>query len=1413
MLKQGSPNSNTSVFQKAVLAQLLQINATWTPPSFGTYGCVCPDGNQSQTCCAGAGGSYFPPNLIVNTETIAPGNVLNAIDEHFDTLYTRALEHQDSWVSFMSAVAPGELTGYDWSGSRRAADEARFDPKHPVYEYAPREAMSPLLNTDATLWDICHSSLKQVFWTLPIVPENNTIVFDGMPYDGDASGLEAYIQGLVADAALKSPLFRHYLPRHAPSDSLVCVPDPDASPDSTMAPDGAAGYNDYVHQTSTSDRWTVLQGSVLGTFPAYDYRRFALGAAMCPCGWDSLGPLCEAPSEACAAIQGATGRVDCLFWPDNASLVLDLFQPAWPCPEFEVSPHWGLLDPASNEQWLQGQTALSADARDLLQYGRTGLRAGGLDTLRANSKATINPTARRVPVERARLTTCRAGERLVSRTDLADGFVDELFPMAQGVEEAGAVAHCLRYVMEVARMQALGLVAPDSYDASAQAQTVARWRQRCGAQLQLLNLCVNLDVFRAPDTTVNFFGKTCHHFAASSGPSFYTTPECLANIDGVFYDPCRCMPCVGNTSTYLDANYLQGNPACRLRFDPRRLVRAAPVGWWATDEPGGAEANAYLSDLSSLLVDDFAQQLANDSDAAGNTLPGGPSWWSAEGPMDQCSQDCDMIADWWPDDWDYPVGFHVTVPCDAEDAAYRTFHQAFGYSGTDSQGVPVLTYEHDTLRDANLVDQNFGVGGLCRSTSWGMETFATNTMRYCTRTVYDEHEDYTVYWPPGQGESAGVWGDWSCATSAQQLPWPDSTVSTSPNTGTHESNLYSVGTVPNMPQPGDDYYPEDLTSGTYEAGPWQEILADRGWGSRCSDYPLQPCATLQDCPSGAYLCRGRFCRNSYIPCQSNSDCNGTGYGACEGVCIDKTVDCIRHSDCAGGMMCTGLGACVTPLLTVQNKVPDDDFAFQVSAKNATCPAESRGFSMLGSSYWAYVTNDILRIHGMCSYGDWFKYHMTLANCAPVDHGDYLGVDPTKCQFIDLDSQVLNTTHWWEYSGSRPQVMYMHPSNCDKDYERLQGYRQCAPASASIRVGGRDVSAQMAFDQYVKMHMGDSPSQGGVTIPLAKMRYSGDPKFGFIGIDGIKTENDLDGMFETCSNLDQCTPPPFFSRGKPAKRQMFFGNSWTPRNYSDADTFKCGVIGYSNGDHCELDLAVTQLYRFLCLDTSGANAQCVSLVDGLPPMCESVSQTYPAGYAGVAANVKALNALLYAITQPTDLATYLDTTDCMQALHAYLNRPDQLYPHPYFALDFVLFEISFDWFYQCIVLRQTQIDETARYVQDCPAYSNRAGYSISSYTPRSVAGDDAMTMLRFVRGGYTRANVVAYWDQHLSAARTALNATVNRIINQVYGGEDQTVPRCSTVRLWKFDPKYQLPHLFRAIIDTWFVSLLYTFTRH
>lgn len=478
----------------------------------------------------------------------------------------------------------------------------------------------------------------------------------------------------------------------------------------------------------------------------------------------------------------------------------------------------------------------------------------------------------------------------------------------------------------------------------------------------------------------------------------------------------------------------------------------------------------------------------------------------------------------------------------------------------------------------------------------------------------------------------------------------------------------------------------------------------------------------------------------------------------------------------------------------------------MSARDGQCPAGSRNYSMLGASYWAYVTNDVLRVHGMCSYGDWFKYQQTLQTCHPVDAGDHWEVDPTRCYYVDLEAQTVNTSRWWDPTGAHPMLMYMHPSNCDRDYERLDGFAACAPAYARLHLGGQDVPGGLQYDRYAKMHMGATPSEpGGVRVPLAKMPYSGDPRYGFLGIGGIKSDSDLSGLFQSCSNLDQCTPPPFTVRGAPAQRRMLTWGSWAPANYTEDDVFRCGVVGYTEGDHCRLDVSVLQIFRFLCVETD-VNKRCAPIVPGLSALCNAVQIEYQAGYAGVLSNVKALYNVLYAFTPPEDLESYLQTTDCMSDLYGYMNTKAQLYSQPYLVMDFVLFEISFDWFYQCIVMSPTQIDtsSTARSVQDCPAYTNRAQYTIDGYTPRSSNGDDAMTMLKFVRGGYTRAAVEAYDSLHKGYARGNLSRVKASIVSSIYGLNDTSYPRCSLNKRWRMGPVYGQPYLhqFRALIDTW-----------
>lgn len=486
----------------------------------------------------------------------------------------------------LPTVAPGEAAKYDWNGSKRALDEAIFDPVMPLYDYQSDSANSPMQDNPHSLWDICHGALKQVFFTLPVqangslifgaVNVNGTIVsdslnFDALPYEGDPDTLEQYVQALAQQAFADSPLYRQYYPSHAPSDSQLC-----ATTGNRTNTAGQASYDDYAQAGIP-----MVSGKTLPTLPVYDYRNFTIGQTdLCLCGWPVVNGLCwVSDPPTCASVCKLVPCTSCSYARNLEPLVIRNFSASWDCPETQLSGHWGLLDADATEQWLQGYTTLTTSTRDLLQHGRGGARIGSIGSLSGVAKQYVNPTTRQVDLDHARLTTCQYETTLAAKTNLADEFIQQLFPMAHGVEEAGAVAYCTRYIIETARLGVLNATGLNDAELASQLKDVAVWRRRCGSQLRLLGLCKNLDVFRPIATWKLYtksYAKVCGHFANfSSAAGFqvaYSTTECLVNLDGTFYDPCRCVNCSGDTTQTLNLRAIQADPACGIRFDPRFVI-------------------------------------------------------------------------------------------------------------------------------------------------------------------------------------------------------------------------------------------------------------------------------------------------------------------------------------------------------------------------------------------------------------------------------------------------------------------------------------------------------------------------------------------------------------------------------------------------------------------------------------------------------------------------------------------------------------------------------------------------------------------------------------------------------------------------------------------------------------------------
>jgi hypothetical protein len=1096
---------------------------------------------------------------------------------------------------------------------------------------------------------------------------------------------------------------------------------------------------------------------VLTPLASFGPQRFRVGEAGCLCGWRRAGDACMADPSACADVcRLVKCRPGCWYNASDAPRVLAGFRPEWRCPEVELSPHWGMLDPAGQEAWLaQNLAAANASTRDLLAHGRAGLRVGNLGVLTNISKMHVSPATREVPLERGRLTTCpQALEQWPA--DLSLAFADTLFPAAQGVEVPGAVAHCTRYAIEVARLTVLNLTRPSSVEAQRQRETAQRWRVRCGAQLEVVRLCVALDAYR-PRTVPN--GRECPHFtAAGLGPGDYATPECLVRVGGRFYDPCRCLACAGQPKSLVVYPADLDRPECLIRFDPRELVPPAQAfGWYDGVPPAAPEPGPGLVD-----------RLLSDPTAVGNTVPGGEAWFEAEGWMANTSEFCDMVQDWWPDDWDFPVGYHVTVPCDSGDTAYRTFAQAFALDDS-GPGTPRLVYQHDLLRDMALVDTHFGAGGLCRTTNFGMPMPVANTMRYCTSVPLDGAEDFTT---PGLGRAGRGMAPMQCAASSSDLPWPSDAHAQGP----YDAARRSVGTVPNMPPPDAETYPATLED-MWDVGPWQEVsnAGDR-WAGACSDYPLYLCATDAQC--GGLTCRGRVCSNDRArACTADAGC--AGGGVCRGVCLDQHTECIRHRDCPDGRMCSGVGTCEAPTLVVANDLPLEAASFQLATRGA-CPAGSRPYTLEGGSYWAYTSSDLLRAHGMCSFEDWFKYTQATAKvCATRDSGSYFEINPTTCPIVSLDTPGGgNGTTWWSTAKARPDFMYLRPTDCDRDYERLEGFTLCAPESALIvQPGGAQSSQALEFDRFVRLH------ESRTSMFLARMPDASDANLGFLGLQrNFSSLDDLrsrggaatgEHAFVSCGTVSQCYSADFYAQGVLAQRTL---SSGAP--YTDEDTFTCGAFGYLSDGRCRIDEHAMPLYQALCSQDSPVPS-CVSLVGrALNSLCLAIDSPYDAQNNQRTKNLKGLTELFYSFPDFTDFTAYLATTTCMSDLYERLGGRSLYFPFMY-----SLFEVPFDWFYQCMVMVPgVRVDATARGKQDCVQF--REGLQVGQYSLQGQATDTWQTFVRRLRGGYLLADVQAFQRAQAALYASIIQQAKNATQAFYYrSGKDESVQTCSRNLRW------------------------------
>ena len=1465
-------NTNENMVGRYIQNWATALVADWGNVS--NYGCVCPDQTtKSANCCPPDNDTaYLPPELGKTFTYIQSASIMSMMELVLKKFYEETMTRHDHWIQNLDAT---ELPKYDWTsvaGSKRVVEEARFDTYNPTMKYNKDEAMSPPVNNSMQLlWHNCHGALSQLLFSLPVDPNTGSLwdqetqagftdvmtAFSG----GDISVLADLVTKLTHNAFLSSPLYRHYHTRHHPSNSTLCLNESEGDYSDDPGIRGSVTFSDYKVGADV-----LLEGRGFASIPVRGVLSGTIGrySKACFCGWPKLKGRCQVPAQVCAALWSSPDILSMSLAPNcsypqnrqNRSLLNQFVSNASWCPELQLSDQMGFMDRASTEQWLRGTVNLTTSLDAVLRYGASGLKVGNLplsalgtprdpehgQDLRETISAGMSPGGGQNP-DSAVLHSCNAHRRIeASNNFLVSEFVDELFPMAQGITDATPNAYCMRYVIEQTRLVVLELLLnntpQDSTDhtrltvqVTNQKHLASRWRTRCGSQVQLVSLCKALDLYR-PNV---FQYDTCNMpwaFNLQSG-SFqpqcvYITPNCLLGVANsttsagcgsyTYYDICQCNPdmCKASTPRFILSASNANLANCRAILDPRTFVRGEEMAWWAQDLEGtySSEAqkwNDWLSDPVNLLdLDSFVDSTLRDASSFGNTPPtaspqaGAPHWAVAEGFMTaaETATFCDMVADYWPDEAVYPIGYHPTLPSDAGDRAYRGFDNVFAL---DSNGN--MVYYEDQTRFASHVDSSVNAGGLCRSAQFGFDMSDANTIRVCT-SVASNLEQTDIHVPRRTNIPTPVFETATCSQLSTDLPW----TSLSDDYNYYDPGFYTVGTVPNMP-------PQASTSSTYPADPtslWPtgplKKLQTQGWGDACSDVLLPNCASNADCPSQFY-------------------CKQTLQG---GVCLDPGVDCTSHEDCyPSGKMCTGEGVCAFPMVSVLNTLSTENTSASTAFRAFTTECSGTASSMKGASHWGYVP-DLLETHGLCSYKDWVQYRLTVEKCGgnvqtDADGNKYYMVNGS-CLVYLLDPPASAPSFpyypWWNSSGNIPYRMRLIPTHCDRDYERfsLNGkeMKACAPTQTQVRmVNSKGASySNPERDQVFSSHIRDATSSGGVpAFPLGQMPKLADKTYGFTGLDNVTKTNPP--SFVSCSQIHQCFADVFTVNGNQKKKDINlkslsqgYGINYLSRNltvpdrtlrggaaYDPQDIFVCGIMGYVDKGttpyKCRLDTRVLPIYDLFCTEKTQP-ASCSLQVSStkytpvnifqMDDTCANTPPTYDPDFHTLNdVLVPTLTSLFAAFNRPGTLEEHGLLIDCMNDIYGEMTNTSQFAGRGlYFPFPFTLYEIPFSWFYQCIVLRGGALPDTKLVKTQCAQYSvtppNTPGSQYTSVSRRS--SDSIMTYLATMRGGYPTSYVKAYASSMYSIANRTLAAAVNSVVSKYFPAGDQTFPKCYKTKNWK-----------------------------
>ena len=854
----GGEKYNQGAKDAVVQAVRALINKTREAWSFsGNFMCTCPNGSATGwDCCTEQSKCSTEPcpcpagfevtASVACCDSVCPGLAGAGLMEPFSYLQgsqvaQTLLEGMGSYLQNDIWTSNDPWLLYDPQGGaayKASWDAAKFD----VIDAGIFEAANPVVYYDEarypfqfTFWEHCTGLLQQVIWTMPLDRATGKPLGMDKPYDpihGEASipnvtYAEDFIQTLTLNAYKSSPVYWHYNVRYAPSDSEVCqrkTPRPSLN-------------NTFFPIAGNAGRRLGFSAMTLG----------GLGGADCYCGWWYTATTCRIPDTLCADLvqilgfsRICIGQTQIYNASDHATVLAaleDLIaqQPAttYPCPSMQISEHWGFINASDGLPYVNATDVI-------LREGASGFRIGNADWLFASQSQILNPSTRVIPPESSSSNVALQCPAAFDAS-IADHFIDDLFPSAQGVRQSMPQSYCTRYGIELARLtvyKAAGLA-----DAVGQQQGVVdKWKVRCQYKLEELAVCNSFRIFGATggpqDTSQCPFTLAV---AASLKSSYAITPGCLlvlwaAGTQNGIYDPCICVSCSNTPIIDIPA---QLTSVCKLESFQTLVGKDVIPGESPDGVPLGSGSFRSLLDKPGFLQ-------INTPDI---------THWALHTGI----RDADRVLDWWPDSWSHPVGYHVTPGCSRpKDAHWKTFDASWRWDSKSEQMVLAKDEVNDPLLSRNAL----GASGVCRTHNFGMPMPVLNSMAVCTKENAQASADPMV--PNPTTPQNWVDGAEYCAKDAFSTPWNVDRTLNAPR-------QWSVGTLQ------------------------QDILTPMtatDWGTSCGPYPLRTCVVSSDCApglscifkGGTGIC-GKL-QPGKFECTTHSQCNHDMMCAGDGICVD-----------------------------------------------------------------------------------------------------------------------------------------------------------------------------------------------------------------------------------------------------------------------------------------------------------------------------------------------------------------------------------------------------------------------------------------------------------------------------------------------------------------------------------------------